>query len=256
MAERDEKKIQARTGLVPVFIEATDLSDAWFQVIWNIMEKGYRYKNQRGSYEGVDRIGMDYVLVQIKYPERGPLVPIVPENLNIPAPTSSEYVELDYFPRYLMSGQKAEGEQYTYGERINTPIHDPFLNETKTQLEWVIGMLQKTPDTNHAIIAVERPEDVAIRDKNGHPDPPCLRFIDFRVRYGKLHIIPYFRSWDAWGGFPANMAGLHLLQKYMANEIGLPTGEMLATSKCLHIYRHSEEVAAILTHMAKTEETS
>ena len=253
MAKRDEQGIQSRMGLVPVFIEATDLSNAWFQVIWKIMEKGYRYQNQRGSFEGIDRVELDYAFIQVRFPSEEILVPIIPENLNIPAPTTLEYVTQDYFPRYLMSSEKAEGEQYTYGERINMPVNDLITGKTKTQLEWVIGMLKKTPETNQAIIAIERPEDVAEKDGKGHPDPPCLRFIDFRVRYGKLHTILYFRSWDAWGGFPANLGGLHLLQKYVAMEVGIPTGEIMASSKGLHVYKHAEDVAKILTHMEESK---
>ena len=67
-------------------------------------------------------------------------------------------------------------------------------------------------------------------------DPPCLRIIDTRVRYGKLHFILYFRSWDLWGGFPSNLGGLQLVKQYMAEEIGVEDGEIIAVSKGLHLY--------------------
>ena len=41
-----------------------------------------------------------------------------------------------------------------------------------------------------------------------------------RIKENQLIFYPYFRSWDLWGGFPANLAGVAVLQKSMADEIG------------------------------------
>ena len=79
-------------------------------------------------------------------------------------------------------------------------------------------------------------------------DPPCLRLIDTRVRYGKLHFILYFRSWDLWGGFPSNLGGLQLVKEYMAQEIGVEDGEIIAVSKGLHLYDYSWDLAKIRTN--------
>jgi len=74
-------------------------------------------------------------------------------------------------------------------------------------------------------------------------DPPCLRLIDTRVRYGKLHFIIYFRSWDLWGGFPSNLGGIQLVKQFMAEEIGVEDGEMILISKGLHLYEYAWEWA-------------
>jgi len=78
-------------------------------------------------------------------------------------------------------------------------------------------------------------------------DPPCLRHIDLRIKEGRLICYPYFRSWDLWGGFPANLAGIAVLQKYMADEIGVEAGQIIASSKGLHIYGYVEELAKLRT---------
>ena len=62
-----------------------------------------------------------------------------------------------------------------------------------------------------------------------------------------LHFILYFRSWDLWGGFPSNLGGLQLVKQYMAEEIGVDDGEMVAVSKGLHLYEYSWELAKIRT---------
>jgi thymidylate synthase len=84
-------------------------------------------------------------------------------------------------------------------------------------------------------------------------DPPCLRLIDTRVRYGKLHFILYFRSWDLWGGFPSNLGGLQLVKQYMAEEIGVRDGEMIAASKGLHLYEYAWDLAKTRTNKYNLE---
>lgn len=86
-------------------------------------------------------------------------------------------------------------------------------------------------------------------------DPPCLRLIDTRVRYGKLHFILYFRSWDLWGGFPSNLGGLELVKQYMAQEIGVEDGEIIAASKGLHLYEYSWDLAKLRTNKTGLEIT-
>ena len=60
-----------------------------------------------------------------------------------------------------------------------------------------------------------------------------------------LHFIVYFRSWDLWGGMPANLAGIQNLKEYMAGEIGVNDGEMIVESKGLHLYGYAEELAKL-----------
>ncbi|MBI5418433.1 thymidylate synthase [Candidatus Poribacteria bacterium] len=210
----------------PVYIEARDLQDAWFQAISKILDDGNEYKIDRGSYEGQKRREFDYITINIKHPGTRPLVPEIPAHLGIPAPVSIEYVE-DYLP-YLMTDIKKENEQYTYGERIAVSLNKVI----KMYKEQGFG-------TNQAIMEIGQPQDIDL------PDPPCLRLIDTRVRYGKLHFIVYFRSWDLWGGFPANLAGIQLMKEYMASEIGVEDGEIIAASKGLHLYEYTWDLARL-----------
>ncbi len=59
--------------------------------------------------------------------------------------------------------------------------------------------------TNQATLEVGMPQDMI------NPKSTCLRLIDKRIRYGKLHFIFYSCPWDLWSGCPANLAGLQLL---------------------------------------------
>ena len=75
----------------PEFIGARDLPDAWFQCVYQILEKGRRYKIDRGSFEGQERLEFDYITVNVKFPGTRPLLPDIPPALGIPNPGADLY---------------------------------------------------------------------------------------------------------------------------------------------------------------------
>jgi len=242
------------------FIEATSIPDSWFQCIDKIFESGSEYTVDRGSYEGQQRLEFDYVTVHIKYPGVRPLLPDIPSHLGIPNPVAEGYLE-EYLP-YLMTPIKQPDEDYTYGERLagwnyfkfpntkaffdrleeiySSELHD-FIDLTMVdQISEVIRMYKEDGHgTNQACMSVSTPSDIELKD------PPCLRQIDTRVKDGKLHFVVYFRSWELFNGFPANLGAIQLLKEYMAAEIGVEDGEIIASSKGLHLYDYAWEFAAL-----------
>jgi len=209
-------------------IEARDLSEAWFLCLRKTLTEGYEYKIDRGSYAGQHRKELDFVVVQVRNPGTRPLIPAVPEG--VPPPTSMEYVE-SYLP-YLMTAHKGEGEQYTYGQYL------------EKQIPQVIKMYKEDGfNTNQAFMAVGDDQSISL------DDPPCLRGIDTRISDNKLHFFVYFRSWDLWAGFPSNLAAIQLLKEYMAGEIEVDDGELIALSKGLHLYEYAWELARTTARM-------
>lgn len=202
-------------------IHAFDLPDAWRQCLREVLQQGYDWTIQRGSFEGHQRKEFDNICITISNPGTRPLIPETPEG--IPPPTDMNYV--NNYLHYLITGHKTIDEQYTYGERI------------ESQLDTIIDMLRKTPRTNQACIEVAQPADITLSD------PPCLRLIDCRIRYGRLHFFVYFRSWDLWGAFPPNLAALQLVKEYMAAQIGVEDGVFNAWSKGLHLYDYQWKLA-------------
>jgi thymidylate synthase len=208
------------------FIEARDLPDAWFQCVYRILEVGNKYVIDRGSYEGQERLEFDYITLHIKYPGVRPLLPDIPPSLGIPNPVADGYLE-EYLP-YLMTSEKQPGEDYTYGMYL------------ERQIDEVIKMYKRDGyNTNQAYMTVGKPQTIYLKD------PPCLRGIDTRISDGKLHFVVYFRSWDLWNGLPANLGAIQLMKEYMAAEIGVEDGEIIASSKGLHIYDYVWELAKL-----------
>ena len=254
----------------PIHIEATTLSDAWFQTVYKCIETGRDFIIDRGSFAGEKRLEFDYITIHIKKPGDQPLLPQIPSQYNLPNPVADDYLT-DYLP-YLMSGEVQPGESYTYGQRIckfelpgniksirksggfaeiliqdDAVWNDPkiiieesgkyFLN----QMELLIWTYKNRGfRNNQMVMQIASPSDMLL------VDPPCLRSIDTRIQDNKLNFIVYFRSWDLWGGFPANLAGMQMMKEYIASEIGVEDGAIIASSKGLHLYNYVWELAEIL----------
>jgi len=204
------------------FIEARDLSEAFFLCCKKVLLEGYEYTIDKGSYEGTKRKEFDFANIHILHPGMRPLTPDIPPGT--PPPTSDKYIN-DYLS-YLITDSKKPHEQYTYGEDL------------EPQLDTVIRRYKEDgPECNQLCMSVGSRNSISLKD------PQCLRVVDTRIRYGSLHFILYFRSWDLWAGFPTNLGGLQLLKEYMAKEIGVADGEMICLSKGLHLYEYAWDLA-------------
>ena len=245
----------------PIYIEATTLSDAWFQALYRCLEHGNIFKIDRGSYAGDKRLEFDYITIRIKNPDKGDLLPKLPGHYNLPDPVDQDY--LDGYISYLMTDEVSENESYTYGQRLTNVSTNPMyiefffgmkediLIQDKEIWEYDEGYLNqiealiwtyknKGYRNNQMVLQVAQPTDMVLQD------PPCLRHIDTRIQDNTLHFFPYFRSWDLWGGFPANLAAIEYLKQYVAAEIGVKNGEIIAASKGLHLYSYVWELAECL----------
>jgi len=163
---------------------------------------------------------------------------------------------------YLITPFKKEWEDYTYGERIAGSLGVPedygsgldhsILNSMSkidmiegqrfsaldiNQFEIIQTFLKETPETNRLVMEIGKPEDLLLKH------PPCMRFIQFKVRYGQLHMYVYFRSWDCWGGMPANLAALQLVKEFLGKQADIEDGKIFASSLGLHLYDGEWELA-------------
>jgi len=230
---------------------ARDLPDLWFQAVNDILDIGRRFVIDKGSYAGQTRLEYDYFIGHVLNPSYGSetpeILPHIPAHMNIPDPVTFEYIygagegKRSYI-EYIMTAEKQENEQYTYGERLTAVFkHLGFASHTYiNQIEKVIETYKKYGHRNNQmVLQIAQPSDIELED------PPCLRHIDTRIQDGYLHFFIYFRSWDLWGGLPANLAGIEFLQKYMASQIDVEQGEFIVESKGLHLYGYAEDLAKL-----------
>jgi len=163
--------------------------------------------------------------IEIAHPENRPLVDFM-------APCDMKYVQW-YALKYLWSGA-IEDETYTYGSRMRKPVD---------QVEEAVKRYVEERRDRQVTFVIRLPEDIKkTLDENKKHEPPCLSLIDTEIMDDQLHLTCYFRSWDAYAGLPANIAGIQLFNEALVSEINrrgklnLKTGKLVFHSKNCHIY--------------------
>ena len=137
------------------------------------------------------------------------------------------------FERFSDDGRILYG---AYGFRwMNSFQNNGEDHETKNQIDVIIKMLQKNPNTRRAVLQMwSAPLDL---DRSGK-DIPCNTHIYFSVsRLGCLDMTVCNRSNDAiWGAYGANVVHMSMLQEYIALSLGLPVGRYWQMSNNFHAY--------------------
>lgn len=219
-----------------VKITAFDCPDAWAKVLYAIRQEGDIFKVGYGSEETETK--KINVTIEIEHPENRPL-------LSDKAPCDMKYLN-EYFATYLWM-PKLEGNtsSYTYGDRLRKPIDQIYM---------AIERFLTEPNDRQVTLVIRIPEDIYKYQfpyeenfKTGKKhDPPCLTMIDLEILDNQLHMTAYFRSWDAYAGLCANIAGLQMLNEQLVKEINstrryhfgiLTVGKLIFHSKNCHIYK-------------------
>jgi thymidylate synthase len=204
-------------------IKAFDCPDAWYKVLNEIWYKGDLFEVGYGS-ETSETKKLN-VSIEITNPSNRPLVDFM-------APCDMKYVQW-YALKYLWSGA-IEDETYTYGSRMREPVD---------QVEEAIKRYVEERRDRQVTFVIRLPEDIkkSLGEYEKH-EPPCLSLIDTEILDNQLHLTCYFRSWDAYAGLPANIAGIQLFNEALVSEInrrgelGIRTGKLIFHSKNCHIY--------------------
>ena len=105
------------------------------------------------------------------------------------------------------------------------------------QLPFIIEELKKTPDSRRAVMVIR---DKAVDMESD--DPACLQHIQYLIRDNKLHCYVLFRSNDACKASFMNMFALILLQKRVADAVGVQMGHYYHTANSFHCYEKDFEL--------------
>jgi len=210
-------------------ISGKNIADAWLKILDVVMKFGEVKQSEYGIRQ---KEILDLVAV-IESDDKG----IAPW-LNI----SAEDLE-NYYRTFFGGAEK--GIEYTYGERLfsyaldNVP--DKFLGEmraTTDQMKNIVEKLRKDPHTRRAVAFVLRGKDA------GSKSPPCLTQITWNVKNGRLLQTAVFRSNDMYGAWPLNAFALRRLQQTIAEQLGIPAGQMVTIANSAHVYENVWDAAA------------
>lgn len=192
------------------FVNATDLNDAWFSLLFALQDHGRRNLITKGSFEGgsTTRFEFDKAAGFIKHPTTRPLAPIMPIGCD---PITTDDAIRKYFWDYMMNGKiESKNEHYKYATWINGGDYEmPYFNvkiigknfsmrykseygnkmmiNVPSQVDWVIKHFKEGGYyNNHCYIQVGYPEssfayDVPYNNPNERQTSPCLRGIDFKI---------------------------------------------------------------------------
>ncbi|MEM5820712.1 MAG: thymidylate synthase [Candidatus Aenigmatarchaeota archaeon] len=147
-----------------------------------------------------------------------------------------EYLNENEFKKHLeevLSPNKPEGVEYTYGERL-------FSHEFgKNQIEFIIEKLSKAPYTRRAV-AITWNHIVDQKSSN----PPCIIAVQGIITDNYYNHTVWIRSNDMVKGWPVNIVGQIELAKLIVNEINkrvgtdFKVGTVTTISTSAHIYKH------------------
>ena len=104
--------------------------------------------------------------------------------------------------------------------------------ERNDQLENVIGMLRRNPDTRQATISIYDGKEMV----RYHSDTPCTYAIQFTVVNDMLNMCVTMRSNDLWFGFCNDQYCFSQLQKLVAEETDYELGSYFHFAHNLHLY--------------------
>ena len=111
---------------------------------------------------------------------------------------------------------------YTYHSRMVEPFD---------QIAFIVQELRRNPSSRRAVINIR--DNAA--DMNSD-DPACLQHIQYFLRNGALHCKVLFRSNDAVKATFMNAFALILIQKRIADELGVPVGTYTHRANSFHAY--------------------
>ena len=203
-----------------VFIEDTSLPKAYHQALIALWDEG-DITDCADWNTTQKEIG---VTIHITNPLEEPMI----SKLFIGGPRELEQYRQEMLDGILDFEIEKGNWVYTYHDRM---VNYPIKNERLDQVQFVVDELKRNPSSRRAVILVRDPAIDAFSD-----DPACLQHIQYFIRDNKLDCMVLFRSNDACKASFMNMFALILLQKRIADELGVEVGTYTHRANSFHCY--------------------
>ena len=104
------------------------------------------------------------------------------------------------------------------------------------QYQFIIDELRRNPYSRRAVMDIRTAEDM------GSDDPACWQHAQYFIREGKLHCKILFRSNDACKAAYMNAFALVMLQKRIADALGVEVGSYTHRANSFHCYERDFEL--------------
>lgn len=143
--------------------------------------------------------------------------------------------DLDFIRFYIKDypPKEASGSiEEAYGPRL---IGTGEFGRSVNQIERVIDLLQKKPDTRRALISIIEANDL----EPNRSENPCTVALQFICRRSRLHMITMMRSNDAYMGFVHDVFCFTMIQELIARSLDVEVGDYHHFATSLHLYEHN-----------------
>lgn len=220
-----------------MYIPAETLDD----LLRRVFEKLLKSKNHINPTKGANT-ELTGVLLQITNPRarlsrteiKGTLFSCLGELLWYLAKSN----DLDFIRYYLKDyGQFSDDGQTLYG------AYGPrmFSMRGNNQIENIIDLLRKKPQSRQAVIQLFNAEDITQSSK----DVPCTCTLQFLIRRRQLNMITNMRSNDAYLGLPHDVFSFTMIQEIVARKLDVELGTYKHFAGSLHLYDNNRDDAQV-----------
>lgn len=135
--------------------------------------------------------------------------------------------EIDSYANSLLSADKPEGIQYTYGNRFRD-------YEDVDQLEYLVHTLQEKLYSRRAVAVLWNPVIETHED-----EVPCMNLYQAIVQDNRLYMLAYIRANDVYNGFPRNIYGVLKIQDELCKRLQLEKGYVNTIAGSAHVYERN-----------------
>jgi thymidylate synthase len=143
--------------------------------------------------------------------------------------------ELDFIAYYIPEYKAYADEGVIFGGYGPRFFHWKGINQFRN----VIVRLQSNPDTRKAVIQLFDSTDLV----EEHNDIPCTCTLQFLARNGRLDMVTYMRSNDAYKGLPHDVFAFTMLHEIFARSLALDLGTYKHAIGSLHLYDKNRRAA-------------
>ena len=209
-------------------VAAQSLGEGWLAVSRRILEDG-----DEAVYDG--QTTREVALLTLVVEETDPDDPIVAE---LGDPEWLRWMHDNFF----VEGDVPElGGAASYAVRLFN-----YAGSGRDQLRWVAERLRADPESRSAAITTFQP----LSDTTYIP---CVSMLDFWLRDGAVELVVYAHSLDFGKKAYGNLVELAALQRWVANELDVPTGRLVVHAKSAHVYEPEWELMTRLVGATPAE---
>jgi len=191
-------------------ISDSHIGPAWLKILNTINSYGVDINDIR-----------ECLLIITSITEEDPYNPIIHKYMNVTK------TELDLYYETFTQNKIPKNTAYTYGSR--------FRNKPD-QIQIIIDKLKHDINSKRCI-AVTWNNDVC--DDINNENPPCVVSLQIKVQNNTAHATAYIRSNDMYRAWIKNAFGLRMIQKMIADAVGLEMGVLTVISCSAHIYEEN-----------------